>query len=136
MQVCQMVWSRAVVLIIIGTVLCSLVGCAWGQAWAAGVAALYLLIFIVLMYFTVRVVSGGAFLERCVLLSGGGVATVLFTGSTGLRLSASIGEDTPWYGLFDYGETDIRLVWAGVIMFGMTLATVVTLQKKKSQAVP
>ncbi len=133
MQICQMVWTRGVAILLLGSGICALVATVWGAGWAIATAAAYLLVFVLLMYFTLCSTSAASYIERRILLSGNLLSAALLAKAAGPSISAGAGESQPWYTRLQFGDTDGRLVLAAVCVFGIAMAAVVVLQVVKAR---
>lgn len=133
MQLCILVWSRGLMLLLLGTVISCVVGLLMGKFWALATAAAYFAVFLVLMYFTLRSVWAAAYVERRLSVCGYGLAVLLLVKSTGLEFSGRASGQDPWYTVFEFGETNNQMVWAGVIVFVVTQVLIVILQLRKAQ---
>lgn len=93
-----------------------------GERLAWGMSVLVLVIIFLVIRGQVQTKLAPTAVQRQAMYWGFPIAAIcLSAGVTGFHLKAAAGEGEPWWTRLDYGETSPLLIWAGVVLFLLTL---------------
>ena len=129
-QLCQMLWQKALLLVLAGVITSVLIGATTSPNYGILTASVFVIVFLVLTYVTLRTMWAASAIERRIAVGGNLLAFALLARASGVGFSLTAGEHKPWDMHVELRDADRSIVIAAVVVFAITQFAIVVLQSR------